>query len=130
MNSEVYDSALLLLAIYHLIEWVRIIIFLVAVFLGANMVKIYYILYLNTLFGLAAYITAHVYRFGGDGPNCTDLQPERAATLVAEVVIFWTTYHIMNFPQVLLCLMSQANKEDAYNGPKEEEEENQDNPDQ
>ena len=129
-NSEVYDTALLLLGVYHIIEWVRVIIFLVAVFLGANMIKLYYILYINTIFGLAAYIMAHVYRFSGDGPDCSDSQPERAATLVAEVVIFWTTYHIMNFPQIVLCLMSHENKEDAINGPKEEEEENNDNPDQ
>ena len=58
--SKVYDTALLMLAVYHLIEWFRFTIFMVACFLGVNLITLYYILYANTLFGIAAYIAAHV----------------------------------------------------------------------
>ena len=62
-NSEVYDTALLLLIIYHLIEWARIIIFGVCVVIGANLMHLYYVTGLNTLFGIAAYCYAHKARF-------------------------------------------------------------------
>src|SRR5437870_4908795 len=44
--TDVYDTALVLLGAFHLIEWFRFILFLVVVFLGANMMPIYYIMYL------------------------------------------------------------------------------------
>ncbi len=69
-NSKVYDTALVLLASYHLIEWVRIIGLLVTMILGQNLVLLYYITSLNTLFGIAAYIAAHVQRFNEDGKAC------------------------------------------------------------
>ena len=59
-NEEKLDSSLALLGAYHLIEWVRFIIFMVAVFLGTDVIRIYYVLYLNTILGLIAYIMAHV----------------------------------------------------------------------
>jgi hypothetical protein len=96
--SAVYDPALVVLAIYHLIEWFRFIVFLTAVFLGANMISLYYILYLNTLFGIAAYCDAHARRYNDNGKLCAESQHYRAQVLVAEVVIFWTSFLIMSFP--------------------------------
>ena len=71
--SKVYDIALILLASYHLIEWFRFVIFLVAVFLGVNLISLYYILYLNTIFGMAAYFVAHAKRFNETGKQCADI---------------------------------------------------------
>jgi len=96
--SNVYDNALILLASYHLVEWFRIIVFLTAVFLGANMIYVYYAFYINTLFGIAAYCVCHAARYNSDGKTCADYQNSRASVLVAEVVIFWTTYLILSFP--------------------------------
>jgi len=70
--SSYYDKAFVLLASYHLIEYFRFTIFMVACFLGVNMITLYYILYLNTLFGIAAYIAAHVVRFNATGKECAD----------------------------------------------------------
>ena len=72
-SSEVYDTALLLLAIYHLIEWARIITFGVCVVIGANLMQIYYYTYINTLYGIAAYCYAHYQRFNTHGKDCASV---------------------------------------------------------
>lgn len=111
----------MLLGSYHIIEWVRFIVLMVAVFLGTNVVSLYYVLYLNTLFGLVTYIIVMADRFGNG--NCADSQPGRMQVLTVEVIIFFVTFVIMSFPQLILLCMSQKNKDEAWEGPKEDEEE-------
>ena len=115
--------ALLLLAIYHLIEWARIITFGVCVVIGANLMHIYYVTSLNTLFGIAAYIYAHVKRFGADGKLCADVQEFRAQFLLAEVIVFWTTFHIMSAPWILMKFMKPEAVDKAWKGGSDNEEE-------
>lgn len=112
-NSEVYDMALVLMASYHLIEWVRIIMFLITVVLGQNLIPIYYVTGLNTLFGIAAYIYVHATRFSDVGKYCADIQVTRGAFLLAEVIVFWTTFHILSFPNFFLFIMKKDNLESA-----------------
>jgi len=70
--SSVYDLSLLLLAIYHIIEWVRFTILLTCMFIGVNLLHVWYFLGLNTIYGIAAYICCHVQRFSSDGYDCAD----------------------------------------------------------
>ncbi len=42
---------------------------------------------------------------------------------MAEIVIFWTTFFVMSFPQIILWFMKAENIEDAWAGKNEEEEE-------
>ena len=72
--AAVYDTALLLLAIYHLIEWIKTTLVLTVVFVGLNLMWLYYILSLNTLFGLIAIIVTMVVRFSDDGNQCAEKQ--------------------------------------------------------
>lgn len=120
--SEVYDPALAVLAAYHLLEWFRIIIFLIAVFLGANMMYIYYFLYPIAIYGMIAYFIAHARRFNDDGKSCEEAQEYRANVLIAEVVIFWTSFIFQTFPQILLKFMSRENIEEALNGEGDDDE--------
>ena len=121
-TTELYDMPLRLLGAYHIIEWVRMTIFLVTLLLGQNFMPIWYLTSLNTLFGIAAYITAHVVRYSGDGKECAEEQEFRAGMLTAEVIIFWVTFHIMSVPQVFLKFMSKENLESALKEEDEEEE--------
>ena len=66
----VYDSALRVLASYHIIEWVRFTIFLVTMLLGQNFMPLWYATAPNTIFGIVAYIYAHVIRYSGLGAAC------------------------------------------------------------
>ena len=120
--SELYDMPLKLLGAYHIIEWVRMTIFLVTLLLGQNFIQLWYLTSLNTLFGIAAYITVHVVRYSGNGKECAEEQEYRAAMLTAEVIVFWVTFHIMSVPQVFLKFMSKENLEDALKDEEEEEE--------
>lgn len=71
--SKFYDMALYLISIYHIIEFVRFTLFMTCAFLEVNMMWIWYILYLNTLYGLASYIIVHKARFDMDGKACADI---------------------------------------------------------
>lgn len=119
-RSELYDMPLRILGAYHIIEWVRMTIFLVCLLLGQNFMPIWYMTSLNTIFGIACYITVHVVRFSGDGKLCADKQQFRADMLTAEVIVFWVTFLILSCPQIFLKFMSKENLEEAL---KEEEEE-------
>ena len=121
-TSELYDMPLRVLGAYHIIEWVRMVIFLVTLLLGQNFMPIWYLTSLNTLFGIAAYITCHVVRYSGNGMECAEEQKYRAAMLEAEVIVFWVTFHIMSVPQIFLKFMSKENLEDALKDSEEEEE--------
>ena len=68
--AAVFDRPLLLLAIYHIIEWIRATFLFTVVTVGLNLMWVYYIMSVNTLFGLIVVIYAMVVRFGTDGTDC------------------------------------------------------------
>jgi len=120
-SADIYDVPLRLLGAYHIIEWFRMTIFLVTLLLGTNFLPIWYATGLNTLFGIAAYITVHVARYSGNGALCAETQKWRANMLMAEVIIFWVTFHIMSVPQIFFFFMSKENLESALVEEEEEE---------
>ena len=68
----VYDNVLLLLAIYHIVEWLKTTIVLTVVFVGINLMWIYVFLILNTLFGILVIIQTIWVRFSEDGEACAE----------------------------------------------------------
>jgi hypothetical protein len=120
-NAAVYDMALRLLGAYHIIEWVRMTIFLVTLLLGQNFLPIWYFTSLNTLYGIAVYIYVHVIRFSGNGKECAEAQEFRSHMLVSEVIVFWTTFHILSVPHIFFAFMSTENLEAALVEEEEEE---------
>ncbi len=79
--------------------------------------QVYNITSINTLFGIAAYCYAHYARFSEDGKDCSENQVARGAYLLVEVILFWTTFHILSFPQFFLMVMKKENIEDAMKKP-------------
>lgn len=86
------------------------------------MILPYYITSINTLFGIAAYMTAHGKRYNEDGKNCADVQTGRAQFLTAEVIIFWTTFVFTSFPNLFLIILKKQNLEDALTKKDDDEE--------
>jgi hypothetical protein len=121
LSAAVYDMPLRLLGAYHIIEWFRMTIFLVTMLLGSNLMPLWYITSLNTVFGIAAYIACHIYRYAGNGVICAEEQEFRAAMLMAEVIVFWTSFHIMSCPQIIFFFMSNENLDSALVETEEEE---------
>lgn len=120
-HSKVYDTAYILLTSYHLIEWVRMTLFLVTIVLGSNFMYVWYVLGLNTLFGIATYIYVHVVRFSEMGKSCSESQYYRGQFLLAEVIVFWVTFHIMSFPHFFILVEKKSYIEEKLNKPEEEE---------
>lgn len=54
--SAVLDRAILLSGIYHLIEWVRCTVLLTVICLGVNIMAMWYVMALNTLYSVVALI--------------------------------------------------------------------------
>lgn len=128
-HSKVYDTAFILLISYHIIEWIRMIVFLVNVILGTNFTHVWYALSLNTLYGIATYIYLHVVLFSAPGSTCRDSQYFRGQFLLAEVIVFWTTFHIMSFPHFFILVEKKEYIEEKLNHKDDEEEEDGDKKD-
>ena len=102
--SEVYDFPLKMLAIFHLIEWLRTTVLLTVVCIGANLSIAWYLTMPNTLFGIIAYAIAHMAYFSEDGKQCKDAQENRSVWLLAEIIAFWVLFFIYSFPfAITLC---------------------------
>ena len=75
--SAIMDPAILLLGIYHIIEWIRCTIMLTVICLNVNLMQTWYVLGLNSLFGLIAFIYCHVVYLGAAAKGCQVNQPTR-----------------------------------------------------
>ena len=62
-SSEVYDFPLKMLAIFHMIEWLRTTLLLTVVCIGANLSLFWYITMPNTVFGIIVYGIVHMAYF-------------------------------------------------------------------
>ena len=60
--SEVYDMALYLAGIFHVIEWIRTTILLAVICIGANLMPIWYASAISALFGIAVFIYLQVMK--------------------------------------------------------------------
>ena len=108
-SSSVYGTALLLLGMFHIIEWFRTIVLLTVTCMKYEILMyVNNFLFLNLIFGFVAAIYAHVARFGALGTECADEQPKRAAYLLAEVIFFYVTY-------ILVGIFTAAFPSLAYN---------------
>ena len=59
--------ALYLLAIYHIIEWLRTTILLILVCMGGGLAIVYYISMANIVYGIVTYAFVHEAYFGERG---------------------------------------------------------------
>ena len=75
--SLVFDNVILLLGIYHIIEWLRTTILMTTICIGVNFMWVWYITCLNSLYGLAVFIYCHIVYAGDLGRSCALNQPTR-----------------------------------------------------
>jgi len=107
-SSKVLDLPLLLLAIFHMIEWIRYTVLLTVVCIGTNISILYYIGAPNTLYGLIAYGITHIVYFSDDGKMCGEEQPDRYSWLLIEIIAFWVLYFFYIFPFVFTMCRGKA----------------------
>ena len=103
--SGVYDLAIGLVAIFHMIEWLRQTVFLTTALVNVNLMPLYYILSINVPFGFIAMLIGIGVRFGTAGKECAEgdiVQQERSEYLRDQIFalilyIFMCFGHIIFF---------------------------------
>lgn len=105
--SEVMDLPLVLLSIFHIIEWLRATLLLVVILIGVNWAIFWYITTFNTLFGIVVYAYVHMV-YLGQGKECESAQPDRYMWLFAEMIAFWVLFFFFSFPMVVMFLRGKT----------------------
>ena len=111
--SEVFDAPLLLLAIFHIVEWIRTTLLLTIICIGVNWVIFWYISSINTLFGLIVYAFTHMAYFDEKGELCAKTQPDRASWLLGEIIAFWVAFFFFAFPFVIMFCRGKAKADET-----------------
>ena len=78
--SAVFDTAIAMVSMWHMIEWIRWTFLITAALVEANLIPIFNVLQINVLYGVIACLIAIAARFSADGEACaaTGVQAERA----------------------------------------------------
>ena len=103
LSSEVFDFPLLMLALYHMIEWIRTTVLLTVICIGVSWTLFWYLTTINTLFGIVVYAIVHMVYTSEDGQSCKDVQEYRAVWLLVEIIAFWALFFCCAFP--MICTM-------------------------
>lgn len=123
--SKVFDTPLLILAIWHIIEWIRTTVLLTVVCIGVNWTIFWYVTMPNSIFGLVAYAIVHMVYFSDDGKACKEVQTNRALWLLAEIIGFWVVFFFFVFPFIwTLCLGKDRNQKklvEAYENDEDDD---------
>ena len=125
-SSEVYDVPLVLLAVYHIIEWIRTTVLLTVILIGVNWGIFWYITTINTLYGLIVYAFAHMAYFDEYGELCADIQDNRANWLLGEIIAFWVTFFFFAFPFTVLFCRGKAKCDETLKEAYEKSEDDDD----
>ncbi len=79
-SSAVYDLWILLVVIFHLVEWLRQTIFMTSALVGVNLVPVYYVMSLIIPYGFIILFAAGAVGFSSES-SCQEAQPSRASYL-------------------------------------------------
>ena len=71
-SSAVFDTALALVSIFHMVEWLRQTVFLTSALVNVNLVPLFYALCINVPFGFIAMLTGIVASNSEDGKMCKE----------------------------------------------------------
>ena len=125
--AAVFDLPLLLMAIYHIIEWVKATLLLTVVLVGINLMWVYLVLCLNTVYGVVAIIVTMLVRFSADGDACAEAQVTRGQWLFVEVIGFWVLLFFFPSPLSLLrCCSKESHDEIIYKKDEDSDDEDDD----
>ena len=116
-----FDTALLLLAIYHLIEWIKTTFLLTVVCVGINLMAVWYILCLNTIFGVITIVYTMIVVFSEEGAECCEAQIYRGWWLKAEIITFWCLFFLYPGPLLPLRMCSKKSHDELINRNSDDE---------
>jgi len=98
--SAVYDMAIALVTIFHMVEWLRQTVFLTTALVNVNLMPLYYFLSINVPYGFIAMLIAIGARFSADGMECVEAQTKRSEYLRDQIFAL-VLYFFMCFAHIL-----------------------------
>lgn len=119
--SAVYDMAIYLLGIFHVIEWIRSTVLLTVVCVGTNLMQIWYLTAISMFYGIAVFVYAHVIYASDDSQACAEAQKTRHDWLMVELIYFWCLFWCFQVPMLLLRFYKKEKLEEILNAETPEE---------
>lgn len=98
-----YQTAIGMLAVFHMIEWLRQLVFLTGTLVGVNLMHLYYIMSINVVYGFIACLVGIAARFSPAGEECAKHQTYRAEYLAYNIIslvlllCFSAFHHVLIF---------------------------------
>jgi len=75
--SAVLDTAIALVTVFHMIEWLRQTVFLTTALVNVNLMPLYYFLSINVPYGFIAMLIGIAVGMSADGQECAENQQKR-----------------------------------------------------
>lgn len=99
LNTAIMDVPIAVVTIFHMLEWIRWLLFLTAALVNVDLIRPYYALScLNIPFGIIALLIGIIGRFGTEASQCSDTaQVERGRFLLLQIIAL-----VLHFP---LCML-------------------------
>lgn len=119
--ASVFDVPILLLSIYHMIEWIKTTFLLTVVCVGLNLMWVYYLLAINTLYGVVAIVWTMIVVFSEEGQDCAYAQTNRATWLKVEIIAFWVLFFLYPGPVLPLRFCSKESHDSIINKKDDDE---------
>jgi len=91
-----------MLAVFHMIEWLRMLVFLTGTLVGVNLMPLYYGMSINVLYGLIACLVGIGARFSPAGVECAAYQTYRAEFLAYNIISLVLLLCFSHFHHVLI----------------------------
>ena len=92
--SKVFDLAIKLTGIFHIIEWIRTTILLTVICIGVNLMQVWYVSSITALYGIAVFIYLIYIYASDDGKACGLTQVTRYQWMMVEIIYFWVLFFI------------------------------------
>lgn len=99
-SSAVLDTAIAMVSLFHMIEWMRQTVVLTTALVGVNLIPVYWALSINVVYGFIAMLVGVIVRNTANGKDCAEAQPERARYLQLQILCMFL-YIPMMFGQFI-----------------------------
>ena len=107
--SAFFDGPILMIGIFHLLSWLRTAVLFCVIFLGINLMQVWYLTTPVTVLGIVAYIMVAMAYFSEEGELCAAAQQFRGEYLLIELIGSWA-FILLNFlPFTIMCMSKQQN---------------------
>lgn len=110
-----------MLTVYHIIEWLKTTFLLTVVCVNLNLMGFYYLLSLNTLFGVISVVYTMIVVFSEEGQDCAVVQMERGLWLKIEIITFWVLFFLYPGPVLPLRFCSKESHDEIINKKDDDE---------